>query len=92
MLKQTLAVSSLLLSGLATISPAAAFNQNGFELHVARTASLSDLNFWWRVKQPFNYDLFNVRVRMSAGGEKQFEIPGKVQGHFVERNAPVGMV
>jgi hypothetical protein len=74
MLKQTLAAGSLLVGGLATISPAAAFYQHGFELHVARTESLSDLNFYWHVKPLFNYDVFNVRVRTSAGGEKQFEI------------------
>jgi len=62
MLKQTLAAGSLLVGGLATISPAAAFNQHGFELHVARTESLSDLNFYWHVKPLFNYDVFNVRA------------------------------
>jgi len=91
MFKQILAMTMVVIGYLAFSTLANAFDKNGFELHIARTQSLSDLNFWWRVRPPFNYDAFNVRVRISDGREGQVEVPGRTQGHWVERNAGVGL-
>ena|SRR6266487_2057365 len=92
MLKQIVIVSCVIVGGFASPTSAGAFDGNGFELHVARLKSLSDLNFSWRVRPPFNYDAFNVRVQISDGRENQHETAGRTQGHWVERNADAGLI
>jgi hypothetical protein len=101
MLKQILIVTCMIVGGVAFPTSAGAFDQNGFELQVTRTKSLSDLKFSWRVRPPFHYDVFNVRVSNSRDtvnffGEKapvepQSEVPGGAQGSFTQRNAVVGV-
>ncbi len=84
-------MTCVIVGGFAFPAPAGAFDRNGFELHVARTESLNDLHFSWRVRPPFNYDAFNVRVRISDGRENQVERPGRIQGMWLERNAEAGL-
>jgi len=99
MLKQILIVTCGIVGGFAFPTSAGAFDQNNFELQVARTKSLSDLKFSWRVRPPFHYDVFNVRVESGAIStgilagtpiEIQREVPGGAQGTWVQRNAVVG--
>jgi hypothetical protein len=100
MLKQILIVTCGIVGGFAFPTSAGAFDQNNFELQVARTKSLSDLKFSWRVRPPFHYDVFNVRVdsgaKVGSGPfaegtiESQREVAGGAQGTWVQRNAVVG--
>jgi hypothetical protein len=101
MLKQILIVTCGIVGGFAFPTSAGAFDQNNFELQVARTKSLSDLKLSWRVRPPFHYDVFNVRVEggplVGTGPfahwtiESQKEVPGGAQGSFTQRNAEVGL-
>jgi hypothetical protein len=94
----TIAASLITITALCLGEPSKAFarmcsqiNYKTFNLRVDRSDSLSDLIFSWRVKPPFHYDVFNVRVRESGGlGEPQRELPGGASGRYTERNVAVG--
>jgi len=54
------------------------------------SAGQDDLLFHWLVKPAYNFDVFNVRARVSDGREDQVEWR-EGSGIVVERNAGVGM-
>jgi hypothetical protein len=88
MLKQILIVSCMIVGGFAFPTSAGAFDQNGFQLEVRRSESLTDLQFTWHVRPPFHYDVFNVRIGVSDGSpERQVEVRGGAEGTFPVRNA-----
>jgi hypothetical protein len=94
MIKQILIVTGLIAGASAFPISAGAFDQNGFHLEVGRLidSPTNDMDFNWRVRPPFHYDVFNVRVRVSDGRkESQVERPGGTVGHFVVRNGEFGL-